>query len=75
MIDRHVLGIQHLYAHPFYLKTEQCSINSPRNGPLPPDAPTWCEAPFDPEGLLSSLMATVTCLIGLQIGHVIVHFK
>ncbi|KAF8694368.1 hypothetical protein HU200_038292 [Digitaria exilis] len=75
MIDRHVLGIQHLYKHPVYLKTVECSINSPQNGPLPSDAPTWCEAPFDPEGLLSSLMAIVTCLIGLQIGHVIVHFK
>uniref|UniRef100_A0A0E0R9G0 Heparan-alpha-glucosaminide N-acetyltransferase catalytic domain-containing protein n=1 Tax=Oryza rufipogon TaxID=4529 RepID=A0A0E0R9G0_ORYRU len=75
MIDRSVLGIQHLYAHPVYLKTEQCSMASPRNGPLPPNAPSWCEAPFDPEGLLSSLMAIVTCLIGLQIGHVIVHFK
>ncbi|CAL4992817.1 unnamed protein product [Urochloa decumbens] len=75
MIDRHVLGIQHLYTRPVYLKTAQCSINSPRNGLLPPDAPAWCEAPFEPEGLLSSLMAIVTCLIGLQIGHVIVHFK
>ncbi|XP_062198254.1 uncharacterized protein LOC133900971 isoform X2 [Phragmites australis] len=75
MIDRRVLGIQHLYTRPVYLRTTQCSINSPRNGSLPSDAPTWCEAPFDPEGLLSSLMAIVTCLIGLQIGHVIVHFK
>ncbi|XP_062182992.1 uncharacterized protein LOC133887091 [Phragmites australis] len=74
MVDRRVLGIQHLYIHPVYLKTTQCSINSPRNGLLLSDAPTWCEAPFDPEGLLSSLMAIVTCLIGLQIGHVIVHF-
>ncbi|KAK1595145.1 hypothetical protein QYE76_017471 [Lolium multiflorum] len=75
MIDRSVLGIQHLYTHPFYLKTARCSIDSPRNGPLPYDAPPWCQAPFDPEGLLSSLMATVTCLVGLQFGHVIVHFK
>ncbi|MCI27021.1 heparan-alpha-glucosaminide N-acetyltransferase-like, partial [Trifolium medium] len=30
----------------------ECSINSPDYGPLPPDAPTWCQAPFDPEGLL-----------------------
>ncbi|KAK3119022.1 hypothetical protein QOZ80_9BG0712520 [Eleusine coracana subsp. coracana] len=75
LIDRRVLGIQHLYTRPVYLKTMQCSINSPRNGPLPSDAPPWCEAPFDPEGLLSSLMAIVTCLIGLQIGHVIVHSK
>lgn len=75
MIDRRVLGIQHLYTRPVYLKTTQCSINSPRNGLLPSDAPSWCEAPFDPEGLLSSLMAIVTCMIGLQIGHVVVHFK
>uniref|UniRef100_M8BN48 Heparan-alpha-glucosaminide N-acetyltransferase catalytic domain-containing protein n=1 Tax=Aegilops tauschii TaxID=37682 RepID=M8BN48_AEGTA len=32
----------------------QCSIDSPQNGPLPPDAPSWCQAPFDPEGLLRS---------------------
>ncbi|RWW13252.1 hypothetical protein BHE74_00059660 [Ensete ventricosum] len=52
-----------------------CSIDSPASGPLPPDAPSWCQAPFDPEGLLSSVMAIVTCLIGLQFGHVIVHLK
>ncbi|KAJ8475998.1 hypothetical protein OPV22_019725 [Ensete ventricosum] len=27
-------------------------INSPASGPLPSDAPPWCQAPFDPEGLL-----------------------
>ncbi|KAE8804944.1 hypothetical protein D1007_18961 [Hordeum vulgare] len=31
---------------------QQCSIDSPQNGPLPPDAPSWCQAPFDPEGFL-----------------------
>ncbi|KAG1331650.1 heparan-alpha-glucosaminide N-acetyltransferase [Cocos nucifera] len=75
MIDRKILGIQHLYKRPVYERTKQCSINSPDNGPPPPDAPSWCQAPFDPEGLLSSLMAVVTCLIGLQFGHVIVHFE
>jgi hypothetical protein len=54
---------------------QQCSINHPQNGPLPPDAPSWCQAPFDPEGLLSSVMAIVTCLIGLQFGHIIIHFE
>ncbi|PWZ23646.1 Heparan-alpha-glucosaminide N-acetyltransferase [Zea mays] len=53
----------------------ECSIDYPENGPLPPDAPSWCQAPFDPEGLLSSVMAIVTCLIGLQFGHVIIHFE
>ncbi|XP_058102643.1 uncharacterized protein LOC131246484 [Magnolia sinica] len=75
MIDREVLGIQHLYRRPIYSRTKQCSINSPDYGPLPLDAPSWCQAPFDPEGLLSSVMAVVTCLIGLHYGHIIVHFK
>ncbi|XP_072980488.1 uncharacterized protein [Typha angustifolia] len=75
MIDRKFLGLQHLYKHPVYQRTKQCSKNSPQNGPLPPGAQSWCQAPFDPEGLLSSMMAIVTCLIGLQFGHVIVHFK
>uniref|UniRef100_A0A804LQC0 Auxin-responsive protein n=2 Tax=Zea mays TaxID=4577 RepID=A0A804LQC0_MAIZE len=48
MIDRKVLGIQHLYGRPVYARSKQCSIDSPQNGPLPPDAPSWCQAPFDP---------------------------
>ncbi|GMN45121.1 hypothetical protein TIFTF001_014309 [Ficus carica] len=75
MIDRKILGIQHLYRKPVYARTKQCSINSPDYGPLPADAPSWCQAPFDPEGILSSVMAIVTCLIGLHFGHIIVHFK
>ncbi|XP_022739793.1 heparan-alpha-glucosaminide N-acetyltransferase [Durio zibethinus] len=74
MIDRKILGIQHLYRKPVFERTKQCSINSPDYGPLPSDAPTWCQAPFDPEGLLSSVMAMVTCLVGLHYGHIIVHF-
>ncbi|XP_024007139.1 heparan-alpha-glucosaminide N-acetyltransferase isoform X4 [Eutrema salsugineum] len=75
MLDRMLLGIHHLYRKPVYLRTKQCSVNYPDNGPLPPGAPSWCQAPFDPEGLLSSLMATVTCLVGLHYGHIIIHFK
>ncbi|XP_043707844.1 heparan-alpha-glucosaminide N-acetyltransferase-like [Telopea speciosissima] len=75
MIDRKVLGVRHLYRRPVYARTKQCSISSPDYGPRPPDAPSWCQAPFDPEGLLSSVMAVVTCLIGLHYGHVIVHIK
>ncbi|KAG7533236.1 hypothetical protein ISN45_Aa08g008760 [Arabidopsis thaliana x Arabidopsis arenosa] len=75
MLDRMFLGIQHLYRKPVYARTKQCSINSPNYGPLPPDAPSWCQAPFDPEGLLSSLMAIVTCVVGLHYGHIIIHFK
>lgn len=75
MIDRKILGIQHLYTRAIYGRSKECSVNSPNYGPLPLDAPSWCQAPFDPEGLLSSLMAIVTCFIGLHYGHIIVHFK
>ncbi|RHN44021.1 putative heparan-alpha-glucosaminide N-acetyltransferase [Medicago truncatula] len=75
MIDRSLLGLQHLYRRPIYARMPECSINSPDYGPLPPDAPSWCQAPFDPEGLLSSVMAIVTCLVGLHYGHIILHFK
>ncbi|KAG6470596.1 hypothetical protein ZIOFF_071670 [Zingiber officinale] len=75
MIDRKILGIQHLHHRPVYERMKQCSIYSPASGPLPFDAPSWCQAPFDPEGVLSSVMAIVTCLIGLQFGHVIIQMK
>ncbi|KAL5064948.1 hypothetical protein RYX36_026685 [Vicia faba] len=69
IIDRSLLGIQHLYRRPIYARIPECSINFPDYGPLPPDAPSWCQAPFDPEGLLSSVMAIVTCLVGLHYGE------
>ncbi|KAK1420460.1 hypothetical protein QVD17_22076 [Tagetes erecta] len=75
LIDRLVLGESHLYQRPVYKRTEECSITSPDYGPLPPNAPAWCLAPFDPEGLLSSLMAAITCFLGLQYGHILVHYK
>ncbi|KAL0389687.1 UNVERIFIED_CONTAM: hypothetical protein Scaly_0325800, partial [Sesamum calycinum] len=74
-IDRTLLGEKHLYQRPVYKRTKECSINSPDYGPLPPDSPTWCLAPFDPEGILSSLMAAITCFVGLHYGHVLVHCK
>ncbi|KAL6528979.1 hypothetical protein OROMI_028865 [Orobanche minor] len=52
MIDRMILGVILLYRRPIYARTQQCSINPQDYGPLPPDAPSWCQAPFDPEGCL-----------------------
>ncbi|KAK3008134.1 hypothetical protein RJ639_014246, partial [Escallonia herrerae] len=81
LIDRLILGEQHLYQHPVYRRTkvipgsQECSVNSPDYGPLPPSSPGWCLAPFDPEGILSSLMAAITCFLGLHYGHIIVHVK
>ncbi|XP_065860382.1 uncharacterized protein [Euphorbia lathyris] len=73
LIDRFFLGEHHLYQRPVYRRTEQCSVHSPDYGPLPPNAPAWCLAPFDPEGILSSLSAAVTCFLGLQFGHILVY--
>ncbi|KAK8468058.1 hypothetical protein PHAVU_007G216500 [Phaseolus vulgaris] len=71
-VDRLILGEDHLYQRPVYIRTEECSVNSPDYGPLPPNSPGWCLAPFDPEGILSSLMAVITCFMGLQFGRIIV---
>ncbi|KAH7836274.1 hypothetical protein Vadar_034259 [Vaccinium darrowii] len=69
MIDRYVLGIDHLYRKPGYRNLEECHISS--NGQVAEDLPSWCLAPFDPEGILSSLTAAVICIIGLQYGHIL----
>ncbi|KEH43211.1 heparan-alpha-glucosaminide N-acetyltransferase-like protein [Medicago truncatula] len=74
-IDRLILGEDHMYQRPVYRRTKECSVNSPDYGPLPPDSPGWCLAPFDPEGILSSLMAAITCFVGLQFGHILVIFQ
>ncbi|TVU17533.1 hypothetical protein EJB05_33575, partial [Eragrostis curvula] len=50
-VDRFLLGENHLYKDPVYKRTKECSINSPDDGPLPSNAPDWCSAPFDPEGM------------------------
>ncbi|KAH9557327.1 hypothetical protein CY35_07G079900 [Sphagnum magellanicum] len=74
-LDRTLLGINHLHPRPVYQRTPDCSTKSPDYGPLPPGAPNWCKAPFDPEGLLSSLSSVGSCFIGLHFGHVLVHRK
>ncbi|KAK4282544.1 hypothetical protein QN277_013906 [Acacia crassicarpa] len=74
-IDRLILGEHHVYQRPVYRRTKECSVNSPDYGPLPPDSPAWCLAPFDPEGILSSLMAAITCFVGLHFGHILVLFQ
>ncbi|KAI5074478.1 hypothetical protein GOP47_0010439 [Adiantum capillus-veneris] len=75
LIDRSIMGISHLYKRPSYRRTEACSVDSPYSGPLPVNAPAWCMAPFDPEGLLSSLPAVITCFIGAHYGHILLHIK
>lgn len=48
-VDRILIGEHHLYKHPVYRRTQNCSVNSPDYGQLPPNFPGWCLAPFEPE--------------------------
>ncbi|XP_015582430.1 heparan-alpha-glucosaminide N-acetyltransferase isoform X2 [Ricinus communis] len=72
MIDRYVLGFDHLYTKPVHRNLKECNMT---NGQVSESSPSWCHAPFDPEGLLSSLTAAITCIIGLQCGHVLAHIQ
>ncbi|KAK4419256.1 Heparan-alpha-glucosaminide N-acetyltransferase [Sesamum alatum] len=74
-VDRQVWGINHLYNQPVWARLRACTLSSPASGPLREDAPTWCQAPFEPEGLLSSISAIVSGTIGIHYGHVLIHFK
>eukprot|EP01147_Barroeca_monosierra_P004204 gene4204-6550_t len=81
-IDKHVLTIQHMYfpengGSPgdndvTFQRLPDCSTCSPGKCVPPEDAPAWClNAPFDPEGLVSSLNAIVTTIIGIHYGHIL----
>ncbi|XP_042046290.1 heparan-alpha-glucosaminide N-acetyltransferase isoform X1 [Salvia splendens] len=74
-IDRKVIGINHMYPHPAWKRSKACTMSSPHEGPFRSDAPSWCWAPFEPEGILSSISAILSTIIGLHFGHVLVHIK
>nr|XP_004500724.1 uncharacterized protein LOC101494283 [Cicer arietinum] len=73
MIDRYILGLDHLYKKPVYRNLKECNMSS--TGQLSDSSPSWCHAPFDPEGILSSITAAVSCIIGLQYGHILAHLE
>ena len=57
-----------------FQRLPECSTCSPGKCVPPADAPAWClQGPFDPEGLVSSLNAIITTVIGIHYGHVRVH--
>ncbi|KAK9126592.1 hypothetical protein Scep_015438 [Stephania cephalantha] len=74
-VDRQVWGINHLYLYPVWIRSKDCTLSSPNVGPLRNDAPNWCRAPFEPEGLLSTISAILSGTIGIHYGHVLLHFK
>ncbi|KAK7409758.1 hypothetical protein VNO78_00047 [Psophocarpus tetragonolobus] len=73
LIDRYILGLGHLYRKPVYRNLKECNMSS--KGQVSDSSPSWCHAPFDPEGILSSITAAVSCIIGLQYGHVLAHLQ
>ncbi|GJT95215.1 hypothetical protein Tco_1090733 [Tanacetum coccineum] len=74
-IDRQVLGINHMYARPEWKRYKACTAESPYEGPFKKDAPSWCWAPFEPEGILSSISAILSTIIGVHFGHVLIQMK
>ncbi|CAM8891691.1 unnamed protein product [Rhodiola kirilowii] len=74
-VDRQLLGISHMYPHPAWKRSKECTAGSPYEGPFRVDAPPWCRAPFEPEGILSSISAILSALIGLHFGHVLIHMN
>ncbi|KAG4214840.1 hypothetical protein ERO13_A01G142200v2 [Gossypium hirsutum] len=74
-VDREVWGINHLYIYPVWQRLKACTHSSPSSGQIREDAPSWCRAPFEPEGLLSSILAILSGTIGIHYGHVLIHFK
>ncbi|KAF7805090.1 heparan-alpha-glucosaminide N-acetyltransferase isoform X1 [Senna tora] len=74
-IDREVLGINHMYKRPAWRRSEACNDNSPYEGPFRTNAPSWCYAHFEPEGILSSISAIISTIIGLHFGHVLVNMQ
>ncbi|KAL6868295.1 hypothetical protein ACP4OV_015140 [Aristida adscensionis] len=74
-IDRQVWGINHIYTQPVWIRSKDCTFSSPNTGPLRSDAATWCLAPFEPEGLLSSISSILSGTIGIHYGHILIHFK
>eukprot|EP01018_Ginkgo_biloba_P027459 Gb_07710 [translate_table: standard] len=74
-VDRQVFGINHLYRNPVWIRLKACTESYPLSGPLRTNAPAWCQAPFEPEGILSSISAILSAVIGVHFGHVLIHFK
>ncbi|XP_019440579.1 PREDICTED: heparan-alpha-glucosaminide N-acetyltransferase-like [Lupinus angustifolius] len=74
-IDREVLGINHMYKRPAWRRTEACTEKPPYEGPFKENAPSWCYAPYEPEGILSSISAILSTIIGLHFGHVLIHLQ
>lgn len=65
-IDRLLFGLPHLDQLPAYRLSSDCTQ---------PDAPSWCQAPFEAWGLLATFTSILSVFAGLHFGHILTHFK
>eukprot|EP00050_Salpingoeca_kvevrii_P019369 m.85288 g.85288 ORF g.85288 m.85288 type:complete len:492 (+) comp8378_c0_seq7:63-1538(+) len=73
-LDRLLIGWEHMYPHPMYVRSHECSSCFPSLCPRE-DAPDWCGVPQDPEGTLASIPTITTAFLGLHFGTVLALIK
>ena len=82
VVDASILGVNHMYFPTnggdhagrdiTFERLSNCSSCSPGKCVAPANVSSWCaNAPFDPEGLVSSLTASAGTMIGAHAGFVI----
>ena len=63
--DRFILRPEHMYREPEYRNLDECLV-SPESA-----RPPWCSFPFEPEGIVSTISAVVTVILGCYCGQVL----
>ena len=76
-VDLWVLGWDHMYKAPEYMRLPACQYYPVFNDCPKPvgQAPPWCFVPQDPEGILSSLPGVLTTFIGFHFGNVLIQYE
>jgi len=64
------MGENHLYCPGEKIRLPECSSCSPGECDIK-DSPIWCDAPFDPEGLLATLPVVFSVIVGLHFGNIL----
>ncbi|CAI7857607.1 unnamed protein product [Closterium sp. NIES-54] len=67
-IDRVLMGPTHMLSTAPFHSLPECQ----RTSPLPP---AWCQAPFDSQGILSTVGACLVAFAGLHHGHLLTYFN
>lgn len=68
MVDEWILGFNHMYDEGCE-GCRECNDEAP-DWPIGQKKPKWCDARFDPEGVLSSVPTVMTTWLGLHFGQV-----